>query len=372
MNDQSDRSGPGLFGYLATQLAVHPENIATEALAYVLRTSSPVARAFEEYLRRIAPIPPGLHYVTQATGDDGSIPDLAGVAADGSTPVLLEAKFWAGLTENQPVSYLRRLPDGGAGALLFVVPSTRLELLWTEVISRADTAGMNLVSRETEGEYRHAQAGFQGTLGMTSWRSLLTFLADAATSAGDLAARSDLDQLAGLCSRMDSEAFIPLRAEDLTGSVAVRLMQYSDLINKVVDRLVTLGHASTKTAGGALHSTSGAGYSGRYFAMGNVICLLRFSASHWARDRATPVWLQIGYRGQPSVAATLTALTAMRGERNRVFPRSNFVDVAIDLPINVEADAVVADMVRQVLVVAGHLASLVTVAPVDVVPESAE
>jgi hypothetical protein len=101
---------PGMFGFLATRLSSHPENVAIKALAYVLRTSTPVSRAFEDHLRQVVELPTRLHYVTQSSGDDGAIPDLAGLGSDGSTPLLIEAKFWAGLTNHQPVSYLRRLP----------------------------------------------------------------------------------------------------------------------------------------------------------------------------------------------------------------------------------------------------------------------
>ena len=46
----------------------------------------------------------------------------------------MEAKFWAGLTENQPNAYLARLPlDERPAVLLFVAPEARLETLWPEL-----------------------------------------------------------------------------------------------------------------------------------------------------------------------------------------------------------------------------------------------
>ena len=48
---------------------------------------------------------------TQPTGKEGERPDLAGVDREGRECVLIEAKFWAGLTSNQPVAYLKRLPS---------------------------------------------------------------------------------------------------------------------------------------------------------------------------------------------------------------------------------------------------------------------
>ncbi len=73
MTDASSQL-PGMFGFLATRFSPHPENVATEALAYVLRTSTPVSLAFEDYLRQVVDLPAGLHFVTQSTGEDGAIP----------------------------------------------------------------------------------------------------------------------------------------------------------------------------------------------------------------------------------------------------------------------------------------------------------
>src|SRR3712207_9079083 len=66
-----------------------------------------------------------------------------------------------------------------------------------------------------DGDFRHASLGNDHVLGMTSWRSLLNVLTDAVVVADDLAAASNLDQLRGLCDRMDSEAFYPLAPEEL-------------------------------------------------------------------------------------------------------------------------------------------------------------
>jgi hypothetical protein len=342
-------SNPGLFGHLATRLSAHPENIATEALAYVLHTSISAASAFEDYLGQVADVPTALHYETQSVGEDGTIPDLVGLDRNGHTPVLLEAKFWAGLTSNQPVSYLHRLPPEEPGLLVFVVPSRRLELIWTEILTRTSTAGIVCADESGQGDYRRTTVGPHHTLAITSWRALLTHLADAAAASGDLLARSDLAQLTGLCDRMDSGAFIPLTSEDLTGALGLRLTQYTDLIDRAVTRLIlTKTAATTDRDGKALISTSSSGMWGRYFAIGDITCLLRLSAQRWAHDRATPIWLQLGWRGDPPVPVLLDALTPLRAERRRVFPRSTFVDVAIDLPIGRELDDVVEHIVQQV------------------------
>ncbi len=351
---------PGMFAFLVPRLAKHPENVATAALQYVLSTSPAAARALEEHLRHVvADLPAGLHYDTQSPGEDGSIPDLIGTAADGSTPLLAEAKFYAPLTDSQPVSYLQRLPAGRPGLLLFVVPSHRLGLLWTEVRARAVAAAIPVTAERTNGEFWHAAVGAGQVLGMTSWRSLLNILTDAVTAAGDVAAASNLGQLRGLCDCMDSEAFHPLTTEELSGSVAVRLRQYTGLIEKSVTRMINTGVATRGTSEIPTPTPGrGEAYWGLFFGLENVMCFLHVSARSWAKDRATPLWLQVGHKNQPPVAAVHAALEPLSGEANRVFRRRYCVDVAIDLPAGVEEDAVVAAIVSQIQRVASLLESI--------------
>ena len=106
---------PTLFAQMALKFADHPENIAVEALGHIL-SQSPLARqGLEDVLRsggsQIGSI---TRVETQLSGEDGARPDLAGFDEQGVIHLLIEAKFWAGLTDNQPNNYLARLSDGGA------------------------------------------------------------------------------------------------------------------------------------------------------------------------------------------------------------------------------------------------------------------
>jgi hypothetical protein len=217
-------------------------------------------------------------------------------------------------------------------------------------------------------------------LGMTSWRALLSVLREAAVATGDLGAVANLDQLRGLCDRMDSQAFHPIAPEELSGSVAVRLQQYLGLINQAVDRLIAAGVATPGSAdfrrGGP---RAGVQWWGRYFGIDGASSLLRISARPWARDRATPVWLQIGYNSSPPPAAIHTALAPLQAERNRVFRRKTCVDVAIDLLPGAEEEAVLDHITGQIERVAACLPDLSapatsapSVGPDDVIDEDTD
>ena len=85
------------------------EDVATDALAFVLHSSESARNGMMKLLRGVAPNMPGLRFRTQQT--EGSIrPDMWGYD-EGEPRVFVENKFWAGLTDNQPVSYLRQLSE---------------------------------------------------------------------------------------------------------------------------------------------------------------------------------------------------------------------------------------------------------------------
>ncbi len=118
-----------LFGHLVTRFATKPENLATESLTYILQ-KSPVARhAFVEFLRKNLKtnVPETLVFSQQVCGEDQSIPDLVGKSGNDEV-VIVESKFWAGLTSNQPVSYLERLPKTSEAVSAFYSPTPQNRL----------------------------------------------------------------------------------------------------------------------------------------------------------------------------------------------------------------------------------------------------
>src|SRR6516162_3813955 len=123
-----------LFGYLVSRFSTHPENLATEALAFIVNRSATMREELRNLFERTGiELPPLARFQSQAGDEQGNIPDLIGLDAAGAEWLLIENKFWAGLTENQPAGYLERLPKEGGAVLLFVVPRKRLPIVWTEL-----------------------------------------------------------------------------------------------------------------------------------------------------------------------------------------------------------------------------------------------
>ena len=91
-----------LLAKLAPLFRAQTENLAVEALGHILSGSKPARRAVSDVLRAGgADIGQVVQVRTQATGKDGARPDLVGFDERGAKRLLIEAKFWAGLTDNQ-------------------------------------------------------------------------------------------------------------------------------------------------------------------------------------------------------------------------------------------------------------------------------
>jgi hypothetical protein len=213
---------------------------------------------------------------------------LVGLDVEQKTRFVIEAKYWAGLTDAQPNSYLNSLPDEGA-LLLFVAPSKRLDTLWSELLRRCADSGKQLNDPLSQtGEQRHIQVG-NHILGVVSWRLLLDILSGALDRAGDRAGGADVQQLQGLCEQMDSEAFLPLHSEELSGCLGIRIVQFGQIASDLTDILVNRGDASVK----GLRATGGNGWFGRYLMLRGYGCFLSYSSYHWTEWGGTPLWLEV-------------------------------------------------------------------------------
>jgi hypothetical protein len=124
-----------ILGHLAHRFAVSEENLATEALTWLLRRSEAGRAALVGLARSIrVDVPDDLTFVGQVGNPDTGRPDVVGADADRRERFLIEAKFAAGLTAQQPSGYLKRLHPDVDGVLLVVAPTVRLATLWVELL----------------------------------------------------------------------------------------------------------------------------------------------------------------------------------------------------------------------------------------------
>ena len=112
-----------LLAHLFPRIRGSQEDVATYSLAYVLEQSSALNESFTRLVSKKLHISLGsmLSYNCQDADSEFGRPDIAGYK-DGVLSLLCEAKFFAGLTSNQPVSYLNRLSGTENSGVIFLAP----------------------------------------------------------------------------------------------------------------------------------------------------------------------------------------------------------------------------------------------------------
>jgi len=102
-----------VLGHLVHRIGVHQqENLATEALGFILANSLAASRRIHKICLPDRFFLSGdLRFETQRGGLEDCIPDMKCYDAQGRLRVTVENKFWAELTKNQPVTYLREFQD---------------------------------------------------------------------------------------------------------------------------------------------------------------------------------------------------------------------------------------------------------------------
>ena len=336
-----------LLAHLALKFSDRTEDIAVEALGYILSESESARHALQNVLRtggvEVSPMP----YVrTQVSGEDGETPDLACRDKDDVERLLIEAKFEAGLTENQPVAYLERLPTDKPSALLFVAPSARFETLWHELRRLVDKSEIELGADIRKPNVQSAAVGGERRLMLTSWRHLLDRMASEAGAAGDSRAEADIRQLLGLTQRMDEEAFLPLRRDEFGPGFPRRVLGLRSLIAKVSERGRQAGWIVNPYWSG-IHQTMK--LAGTFMWFGIEFDL-------WAQHRETPLWLTVEPYDSVKRAEVCRKLECLQQEDPPgIIDKGEYLLVPICLPVGVEETAVVDDVFKQL----EHVARLI-------------
>ena len=336
-----------LLAHLVPKLTSQVENAATDALAFILNTSTACRDALD-WLLRDGDFNPGsiVRVDTQVTYEDGSRPDMVGYDQSGAKRLLVEAKFWASLQQDQANRYFELLKEDGPGVLLFIAPDSRIETLRAEIGRQMQIkAGLQLEPLETDGRTRKALLeGSDKRLMLISWDQLLGGLAVAA--ADDYQLASDIQQLIGLAKCQDKEAFYPIHPEEFGLVLPRRIRGLHRLIDAVVDAGVDEGwmRANNRTP-------RREGY-GRYFKFidvssrtpipGDLFLCVHYR--RWATNADTPLWLRI-YNEVP------INLEILRQNVPSLVEEGFGCDVPIYLETRTEYDRVLDEVVSQVKVI---------------------
>ena len=144
-----------LLGAVAKRQAYSLEDAVTDALSF--HPFPPGVRQ-----KRVVGVPQGRCRTTvvcherrnlQAAIEHGAIPDLACLDEHDNVVAFIESKFWATLTDHQPVTYWHALSAAKPSVLLFLAPHRRIESgsLWDQLVDRLRKADVELVDEKQDG-----------------------------------------------------------------------------------------------------------------------------------------------------------------------------------------------------------------------------
>ena len=264
------------------------EDIATAALFHILKNSDPSIEALNDVVQSgVREVKPIVNVGLQVGGIDGSRPDLVGFDEDGKERVIVEVKFWANLTPNQPNGYLSRLPEDGPAVLVFLGPEDRIKHLWPELRGRVERQyTMSAVASERQC-FRIGDT--QRHLMLVSWTGLLDSMAARSGDAYEPAGIGvEIRQLRILARYGDTEAFKPIvRGEEFSGDAERRHREYKSLIDQATERGVEEGWASRK----GLRATPRPYGFGRYISLGKPAVWFGINEEMFEATGETPLWI---------------------------------------------------------------------------------
>ena len=331
------------------------EPAATQALTYILRKNPSLVRSLISLVNvEELQFEPG-RVESEKSIQEGQ-PDVTIYDQEGRLRVFVENKFWAGLTQAQPVSYLQTLSNDFATALIFVVPYQRVPTVFDELKERCEASKLVWVGTQNEsGEIRRASVDDKNLLVM-SWNCVLIQLLDAVHSEGMDEVRADILQLRGLTDSMNLGAFLPLQDDEPNNQeLPNRLLNYIGLISPIVNELCHLGLADVKglTWASSAHST------GRYL----KICAPRKFSSwlgyhlEWWRDEGiSPIWCEI-YDGGLEAKLNANHYQEMPELFRVIKIKPGSMRFPVRLKTGVEREKVIAHCVSQIEQIATNVLS---------------
>ncbi|MBT3313640.1 MAG: hypothetical protein HN390_03405 [Anaerolineae bacterium] len=254
-----------LLTHIASNFISEYENVANSSVTYLLN-EYPQAQAALKSLLDIEKVPS--HYVTELSTTTNGRPDVTGLDDNGNKTIIIEGKFWANLTSNQPNNYLEELATNGK--LLFLAPAKRLVSLEAEVNKRSKNQSDKIF--------------------FSSWEFFLTLVEKENSKDHDQHLSSDLTQMKELCKKMNEEGMPPLSMSDLDPMNGRRSVHFSDIINECNSILRKWGNADFS----GLKTQSQTYGHGFYFRSYSFGCFLSFDNQNWhTKSNHTPIWLDV-------------------------------------------------------------------------------
>jgi len=332
-----------LLAHLYPYIKGSQEDVATFSLQYLLSQSESLNRAFTKRVADIMQVDleESLQYVCQVTGDseEKERPDMAGINLNGEEVMLFEMKFYASLTVNQPRTYLERLKKNNGTGLLFVCPTVRRTSLWAKLNELCADMSVGKVN-----DYCVTVDGVK--MAIITWTEIIELLKQVASSV-DIAFSADIQQLEGYCNQLDSDAFIPFTAEDLSANVAKMEERYYMVLDEVMDLLMADNSIMTSKKG-TKATAYRKGYT-RSLVIDDYAITLNYDRDLWKNPASveTPFWVAVRRADWEQTAEIRECFNAVPEQKKELF--WNMIFLAIEPLQNVTLSELCEDVKVQIL-----------------------
>ena len=329
-----------LLGHLYSHIRGSAEDVATMSLQYLLTYYDPLRKSFNELLadRLGVTFDANTAYECQSVGDEQERPDMSGTDTEGNEVILCEAKFYAGLTSNQPLTYLERLRKEGGKGLVFICPKDRVVSLWDTLKAKCKdntivTISDICISVDTV------------NMAIVSWEEIITNLTRTA-DAVEKSALADIEQLSGYCEQIVSSAFIPFKEEELGAIVAKKYEQLMYVLDRVLDTI--LSDKTVQADVNGLRPTPHRHGYRRYFRLNGLSVDLCLDLELWANDKCvdTPIWVRFKDDRWTTPNHFIDCVSSIPTARKCKVKGDIYL--AIDVPCGVVEDDVVDGIKKQV------------------------
>lgn len=330
-----------LLAHLYSHIKGSQEDIATISLQYILSQSKELRMAFTKRMSDVlhTDLSDNLQYHCQQTGKNKERPDMAGINMYGTEELLCEMKFYAGLTTNQPNTYLQRLIENNGKGLVFICPESRKITLWHKL--------KNLCKYKDMKEIDDWCVSINDVnMAIITWDDVLYLLETVASSVA-VNYLSDIQQLKGYCKQMDSDELLPFDADDLTAEVAKKAERYYRVLDIVIDLLKADNRITTATEG--LKATANRNGYSRSIYIENFAVTINYDREMWKRAGSieTPFWVSVRNKEWKETEEIMNVLNSIDERFKDKTWYATFV--ALEPLMNATMQEVAEDLKKQVL-----------------------
>lgn len=332
------------FAYIARQYGKKLEDVVTDAFVYLILTRQGIRHAIEDLLaRRFACMPgalAGLRAVPRKRGEEGDIPDVRFVDERRDCRIVFESKLWSGLTQRQPVSYLRQLRSEG-DLLLFIVPDSGRQYYWRSIKAKCEEESVHL--RDTGPFSGNTEGGIRRRVSVASWEELIGHL-EGAAAGGDREASVLLTEMKEVCGVAEREKIEPLSAsETCDQQVARRVGDYMALAVRIAAESEPNFHCDewTKRNTGVEGNN---GWWGRYGKIEGYRAWIGLDTLLWGTHKDTPIWLEFD---EPAEIEEVTQLFREWQERGECHLRED--ERRLVFPIKLKLGALEGEIVEEAI-----------------------